>query len=1495
MSDNKRLNMYPLTNPQKRIWFTENIYSNSAMWNIGGAIKIDGSLNFDLVEAAINILIKKNETFRLNFINLDGDIYQYVKEYERISVEKHIFKDSEQFYQWAENDYKKGFSIGKEGLYYFSICHVKERESYIYLKMHHIISDGWSFALIVQELSNIYNDLFQGIEVNDSVENSYLEFIKGEESYTASNRFEKDKKYWIDKYNNLPEKLYNDKVTDIKGVRKVFRLDRGVSKNIQSFTMDNNCSLNTFFITVYLLYLYKMFDQKDIVIGNPTFNRTNRKERKTAGMFTSTMPFRFMVNKDLAVNDLFNDVNNELFSCFKHQKYPYNLLIQDLKLNQLGYDSLYNASINYYNGDFSIELHDKPIEVVEFYNGYQAYPLQIVIKEWTESGEIELAFDYKVNEYSEDSITTIYEYMITIIKSVINNPNEKVENIKLISQEDLRYLEIDFNCSKSLYPENNTIIQLFEEQVERTPDNVALCFNSTMLTYRELNSKSNQLARKLKAQGVGRESKVAVMAAHSCEMVIVILAIIKAGGAYVPIDANYPIERIKYMLEDSDVSLVLTNYGEDLGFPFKGELININDENLYTGEKSNLQTDTSPKDMVYIMYTSGSTGRPKGVMIEHKGLVNYIWWARKMYIKSGGEVFALYSSLSFDLTVTSIFTPLINGNRIEIYYDDGSEFILYKILKENKVNILKLTPAHLSLIKDRDNKNSSIQRFIVGGESLKVSLADSVYESFGGNIEIFNEYGPTETVVGCMIHRFDYHNDCGRAVPIGIPADNVQIYILDNKYNIVPYGKIGELYISGDGVARGYLNQHELTKNKFIENPFIKGSIMYKTGDAAKYRKDRIIEYVGRVDNQVKIRGHRIELEEVEKQLLSIKDVVEAVVIDREDSAGDKKLYAYIVTNSEMTSEEIKRYISKLLPSYMIPAAVVFMDKIPLTSNGKVNGRLLPEPINTSCSKGEIVTPRSALELKVVDVIKEVLNVNEISINDNFYELGGDSIKAIQIATKLNNIGLTIKVKDILSSNAISEVAAALTVEERILASQEYCEGKVGNTPITSWFFEQGLKKADHWNQSVLLKLSDNITAEMLDIGIKELIHHHDSLRFNYNKSTKSLFYNNEHLHREIKITEYDLSTLSDNEQKLQIKLLGEEFKGNFDIEKDLLFKACIFHLNNKERLLLITAHHLLVDGVSWRIILEDLSNILHQLQKGEEYKLSYKTHSVREWVESLEEYSKGITKEEKQYWEQVLQNKTLVPTDFNNENKGIVNLATVEAELSIEETNKLLGQANRVYGTDANEILLISLTLAISKFMKDKRVTLELEGHGRKEISNKVDISRTVGWFTSMYPVNLIIQGESLDSKIKELKEQLRGVPQKGFNYGVLRHINKSIKDDNSNYIRFNYLGDFDSTLKDRLFNVSYENSGVEFGKENHMTCLIEVVSMIINEKLRILINYNKNSFKDETMKDLEEEFLMRLKEVLEYCCNKESKEFTPSDFDAVELSQDDLDSLFG
>lgn len=1493
---------YGLTNPQKRILYTENIFSCPEIWNIGGAIKIYGKVDLQKLEKAINLLIEKNDVFRFRFIQKDNEVQQYVAGYQGKVIDGFNFNTYEDFVSWTSNDMNKKFKLFDDELYYFAICSVRNDCTYVYLRMHHIITDGWSYSLIAKQLCEIYNKLnSEGIEeyTEESVEYSYIDFIKNEQEYFKSVRYEKDREYWLSKFESLPEDLFNERSSDVNGRRKVFNLDLEKSLKIKQFIKEYKLSLNTFFIAVYSIFINKIYQKEDIVLGTPVLNRASKKERNMIGMFTSTMPFRYNLKPDIIIEDLVNEVNKELMKSFFHQKYPYNFLVKDLELSRQGYDSLFETCINCYNTDFRYCINDIPIESIEFYSGKQAYSLQLIIKDWREGGELTLALDYKIDRYSDEDIEQIYSYLNKIIDQMITKPQEQIKNIDLLTSEEKTKLMYELNSVKADYPKDKTIYELFEEQADKTPRNVALSFEDKELTYKELNTKANQLARKLRERGIKRESKVGIMTRHSLETVISILAVMKAGAVYVPMDPAYPAERINYMIEDSEIKLILTNIEIDTGsfskLNFNGEVLRIDDFRLFSGENDNLEKFNSPEDLVYIIYTSGSTGRPKGVMIKHMGLVNYIWWAKKMYITDSKDTFALYSSLSFDLTVTSIFTPLIAGNKLNIYYDDGTEFILYKILRDNQTSIIKLTPAHLQLLRDMDNSKSAVKTFIVGGENLKCNLASEIYKSFNGKIRIFNEYGPTETVVGCMIYEYNYEKDKEGSVPIGGPADNVQVYILDKYLNILPSKVVGELYISGDGVAKGYLNNKELTEKVFINNPFIPGKIMYKTGDTAKYGENEVIEYIGRVDKQIKIRGHRIEIEEIEKQLLKLKGIKAAVVIVYDDPSGEKKLCAYVISSEVLKAKETRKQLSEFLPNYMIPAYVEQIDKIPLTANGKIDTKLLPLPDFNAKSKGFIQASNDREEV-LINAAKQILNVENISINDNFYELGGDSIKAIQISSQLNNVGLKITVKDILSKDSFEEIASCIESSKRDV-QQGICEGEIEKTPIIEWFFEQKFSQCNYWNQSVLLRISSNLSIEMLQKAISEIIRHHDGLRINYNKELNVLYYNNEYLKINQNIEFYDLSALDKEKQKIRLMEIGEELKGSFDIENKILFKAAAFDLGAGERRLLLIAHHLVVDGVSWRIILEDLNILLQQQINGQEIRLPLKTHSFQEWAEELTHFIGKIPEAEKDYWRKIELSHEQIEGDFNLEKDTYDTVESIEVlkeVLSKENTDALLTKANEAYGTEGSELLIIALALAAFKQFQRETITFELEGHGRENISEEVDVARTVGWFTSMYSAQLRAGNTDLGSNIKELKEQLRGIPRKGFGYGILKYAAKTLSYTDEQHIRFNYLGDFQNSLQGELFELAKEDSGCDFGKENKITCLLEVIAMVIEGRLSISISYSKNRFERDTMVNLLNEYVKQINSLINHCCNIKGREFTPSDFDGLEISQDDLESLF-
>ncbi|MBD1372685.1 amino acid adenylation domain-containing protein [Hazenella sp. IB182357] len=1483
---------FPLTHPQKRIWYIEQLMPGTALHHICGIAELKGKIDIQVFEETIIRFIEKHEAFRIHFFEENQEAYQTISDFAltKIDLKDFSLEDNPQLScdKWMKQEIEKPFHLINHDLFYMAIYKISDSRIGLFIKIHHLIFDGWSIHILAKQLCEMYEQRMASESVESPFICSYREFIDKEQQYLNSERFLKDENFWKSKFESLPELIFNESSDEISGKRKSFFIDEKLSIEMKRWTERHQCSLNEWFIMLLQIYIRKMLGKQDIVIGTPVYNRSGKREKQTIGMFTSTVPLRCEMDEHVSVKEYVKQVKKEIRKSYKHQKYPYDLLVKEMQLKKHGYNHLFQCCVNYYNFKPSNQL----LDAEEVYNGYQLYPLQLVIKDWSDQSSLQLDFDFKTSVFTDLQIEQMYAKILQLADQILNNTNITIENLQLITETETQRLIYDFNHNETHYPKDKTIVQLFENQVEATPDRTAVTCENEVLTYGQLNKKANQLARSLQRDGIGRGQVVGVYASHSTELIVSILATLKTGAAYLPIDVCATPTRIEEILVDSEASCILTDRDipQDLGFT--GMIVGIKDQQLYLQDASNLNTIIHPDDLVYMIYTSGSTGKPKGVMIEHCSLVNYAYWSQKTYVNHMDEIFALYSSLAFDLTVTSIFTPLIGGNQIRVYQENDENFVLYDILADNKVTIIKLTPAHLSLLQDKSFPHSSVKRLIVGGEALKASLAQKIHQNFAQEIEIFNEYGPTETTVGCMVHLFDQTVSNQISVPIGTPADNVQIYILDEKLKPVPLGCIGELYISGDGVAKGYWNRPDLTRKYFIDNPFISGRKMYKTGDLARFLDGEMIEYVGRKDSQIKLRGYRIELGEIEYQLLQLPNIKEAVVVDCEMNSH-RHLCAYIVKESstnQMTAFKLKQELSKSLPVYMVPAHFIFMDNIPLTSNGKVNRSQLPLEFTSeeNMTEDQVLTE---IEKKVIAILQEILKVNSISIMDDFYKLGGDSIKAIQLASKLKSMGLNIRVKDILTYSVIKEIVACIEEDQddRTI-NQEMIEGQIALSPIVSWFFSQEFKQSHHWNQSVLLNLSDEFEIDRFERIMNDLIKHHDSLRINLNEKTGMLFYNSHHVSQKFDVKRVDLSSISYERQQMELERLGFELKSTMNLENDLLLRACYFDLGKQGKRLLITAHHLIIDAVSWRILLQDMIKLLED--RNLSGTLPKKTHSYQYWVNQVETYASRLTDQDAVYWKSMKASKTWLPSDsvLNDQSQSIQQHSE---RLHSEETQALLTKANEAFKTEPVDLLIAALAITVKEFTNQNRVCIEMEGHGREEFENGLDLSRSVGWFTSMFPMQIEIGEEMISTKIKSVKEQMRKVPNKGFDYLILKYLSRDLLDDNGSMIRFNYLGDFDATVYPKLFTLSDESSGADIGSLNHLTAAMDITAMVINHELRLSISFNHNVFSPNTIQSFMEKWLYHLRTIIDYCSNQDHIEFTPSDFETLNLSQDELDSL--
>lgn len=1488
----------------------ESIYPGTSLYKMVSAVTIEDALDFRLLEQAVQLTIRRHDILRIRLVEQDGEAVQYVSDDHHMALEFADFSMYDdprvEFERWVQRQTAKPFQLHGGPLCDFPLYRLSDREQGFLVKFHHMISDGWSSNMIIADICAAYAALARGEAPDATPAPSYLLYVDTERGYLESERFAKNRRFWNDKFRELPETLLSCSSDEIAGVRRTYRIDPELSLAIKAFAAERKCSVNAFFVLLYGLYMSKISGQEEVALGTPVLNRSGQKEKRMAGMFTSTMPFRCAFPGGEPVAGALGRLQQELTECYFHQRYPYDLLIQDVELKRKGFDNLFHVCVNYYNTVVPSDVNGAAVEVVERYNGFQIYSQQLVIKDWSDTDGLTIDVDYKTRDYTAAQIDDMYERLLHLSRQIVERPDASLAELSLLKEDERRWQLEQFNATRTDYPRNSSIDRLFEEQAERTPERPALVFQGVELSYRELNERANQLARLLQRKGVGRESFVGVLTRHSLETVIGILAVIKAGGTYLPLEPTYPEERIRYMLDDSGCGLLLTNLAPAERPAFSGEVVDLADAALYAGAAGNLGVAHAPGDLAYIIYTSGSTGKPKGAMIEHRGLVNYIWWAKLMYVKEEREVFPLYSSLAFDLTVTSIFTPLISGGTIRVYRDDGDEYVLYRIMRDNEATVVKLTPAHLALLKDTDYRHSSVRRFIVGGEDLRVSLAASIYESFGGRIELCNEYGPTETVVGCMIHVFDPQRDTKASVPIGIPAHNVQIYILDAGLQPVPVHTIGEMYISGDGIARGYWNRRDLTAERFMDNPFVPGQRMYRTGDLAKLLDSGLIEYAGRVDHQVKIRGYRIELGEIEKQISQLAAVKDVVVIDREQAdGGGKYLCAYIVKLGAVSDQELRSYLLERLPDYMVPAYMVELAEIPLNANGKVNRALLPEPVAAAAGARDeeaFVASRTEEERLLTGVLSEVLRMPQVGLTDNFYHLGGDSIKAIQAASKLKRAGYTIKVKHMLSNPVIAGMLAFMEPDKTAAADQGPCAGTVGATPITAWFFALGLPRPEHYNQSVLLHVAEKQDPRVLAALLDALVAHHDSLRLRVDPASGELSYHERLAAGVVEV--HDLSALSAEEQLAELNRRGERLKASLDLRSGPLFKGCLFDLGPSGQRLLLTAHHLVTDGISWRVLLEDLEMLMTAQAERKPFSPPAKTNSYQAWADYVQRHSETALKEYP-YWSAVLAGETPLPLDGAGAAAGADREAeaaagpagsavTLSEQLTGAVTAQLLTSSGAAYGTEPHELLTAALAAAVGETFGVSEAVVELEGHGREELGEPLDISRTVGWFTSIYPVRLTVQSHAPGEQIKTTKEQLRTIPRKGVGYGHLAYMTGTLPPDpQRRRIRFNYLGDFDASFSGQRFTLSAERSGADSSPANPLTALLDINAMIVGGQLRFELTYSPQQVRGETAQRLSRALAGRVQAFIRHCCARDQVEFTPSDFETLDISQDELDGL--
>jgi amino acid adenylation domain-containing protein/non-ribosomal peptide synthase protein (TIGR01720 family) len=1052
------------------------------------------------------------------------------------------------------------------------------------------------------------------------------------------------------------------------------------------------------------------------------------------------------------------------------------------------------------------------------------------------------------------------------------------------------------------------LYELVEVQAARTPEAVAVVSHGESLTYQELNTRANRLARSLTRHGVGPEALVGICVERSPEMIVGLLAILKAGGGYVPIDRNYPRERIAYMIDDAQITVLLTQERllDLLPEPAGPRLCVDRDwPEIAKQDGTNLATRQSSDHVAYVIYTSGSTGRPKGVAITHRSAGALIHWAHTVYRPEDLQGVLASTSLCFDLSVFELFVPLSGGGRV-IIAEHALE--LPTLSGAAEVTLVNTVPSAIGELLRQRGLPRSVRTVNLAGEPLQPALVDQLYAL--DHIEhVFDLYGPSEdTTYSTYALRRRY----GPAT-IGRPIANTQVYLLDPQLTPVPVGVPGELYIAGAGLARGYWNRPSLTAEKFLPNPFgtKPGSRLYRTGDLARYRQDGTLEFLGRIDHQIKLRGFRIELGEIEAHLLKHPEIRETVVLAREDRPGEKRLVAYVVARQEPApaSETVRRGLSAQLPDYMLPSVFVWLPALPLTPNGKIDRRALPAPDGDEQREQGYVPPRTPAEGILARIWAQVLGVERVGVQDNFFELGGDSIMGLQIIARAKHAGVVLTPRQLFQHQTITELAAAAGDQatsaggDRVVPPEQGpVTGDVPLMPIQRWFFEQELPNPHHWNQAVLVETLQPLEHHALKAAVEHLLQHHDALRMQFIHEGQGWRQTNA-ANGVASFIVVDLSHVSGEAQSSVLESVASEWQARLHLTDGPLLQAVLFQLGagRSDRLLLIV-HHVVVDGVSWRVLLEDLQAAYQQHVCGRVIQLPAKTTSLKQWAERIQSHAQSnVLEQEEVYWLDRRRTQVKpVPVDDPLGDRTEVSVERVTGSLSEEETDALLHEVPSAYQTQINEVLLAALVQALGSWMQSSIVLVDLEGHGREDLFPELDVSRTVGWFTTIYPVLLELVPGSPADVLKSVKEQLRRIPNRGIGYGVLRYLDgaEQVADELRTYpaaqICFNYLGQLDQALPERSqFAPAHESVGREHDLRSPLQYELDISVEVQAGRLEVTWSYSRERYRRATIDMLSKNYRRCLEDVIAHCLSPDAGGYTPSDFPDIAIEQDALDTI--
>lgn len=1494
----------PLSYAQQQMWLLDQMNPGSVSYTVSNVMLFSVKIDPEILSKAIAEVIRRHETLRTTFSAIDGKPFQVINNPSDVSVPEVDLtqlpaKNRDRAAQKQIRDQARILWDLENGpLFRYQLIKIGEEKFLLAMTLHHITTDGRSMGILSNEIQTFYRTFKDGKPSPlKELSIQYADYAIWQRDYLRGEKIKPHLDYWKRKLDDtsileIPTDHPRPQVNRYRGGQVSIFMDKSLVHGMRDLALKEGATIFMALLASFQLLLARYTGQDDICVGTPTANRSQQKLEQLIGYFINTLVIRTKIEGNPSFRQLLNSVRTSCVEAYDHQDVPFEKLVDRLGVQRdLSHNPLFQVLFVHQKlaEEEGPTTHSRQERAEQ-----ETANFDLVLNAQESMDSLECKFIYNSDLFEKSTIQHMGERLELLIRQCISQPDQALSQTSMLLPSERTQILNSFSLEETTEQETRFAHQVIEDHAKRNKDKVAIRLGDETLTYGKLNEQSSQMAHYLKTLGVGPESIVGWCVERTPEIFIGLLGIMKSGGTFLPLDPALPRERMEYMLKDTAASLVLTQ--KKLMDKIPENLCDIvlldeTQDKIASYDKVAPDNCVQAENMAYIIYTSGSTGLPKGVMVEHRNLAKLISSQIPNFNVTTESRVLQTLSLSFDAALGEIFRTLMAGGTLHLAHKDDlmPGLPMIELLKEQKITSVAVSAAALAALPKVSPELKALKNLTVGGDTCSPELV----AHWSKNRRFMNAYGPTETTIGATLAA---NWDPDSKPPLGRPLPNVEVYILDRWMQPVPVGTPGELFIGGVGVTRGYLNRPDQTAASFVPHPFTDkpGERLYRTGDLLRWLPDGKLDFLGRMDHQVKIRGYRIELSEIESVLNRHPKVGQVVVVVHKTN-GVKRLAAYVtpMAKEKPKSGELRLFLKDSLPDYMVPAFLIICDSFPLTVNGKIDKNALPKPSSEQLQlEQEYVAPKSDLEKLISGIWGDVLGIEKVGVQSNYFELGGDSIMSIRVVARITEAGYQLSLKEMFTHQTVRELAAVLSEGSSVVtAEQGMVTGDVPLTPVQQWFFEQESDNPHFFNQWMAIPCPPALDSDKMHDALARVMDHHDALRMRYKKSDTGQWSQwNSDILEPVPFSEVDLSAVPDSECPAIIQKEYQKLQCSLDLEKGSLFQVCWFNPGPQQPgRLLVVVHHIVMDIVSWTSLIEDLMLVYRQIDSSKEVRLPVKTSSFKQWALVLEEYAHSETlKKELPYWLRLSQHPLHpLPVDFPDSDHGLSTSRSILVEMEPFQTDQLLNAVTPFFETRFSDLLLAALVIAVNRFSGNKQVQIKVEGQGREDVGEELNLSRTLGWFTSFYPMSFRVDTDnSLEEQIRAILDRIGEVPNRGIGYSILRYLNhkKDIQNQINNIpqseIAFNYSGqsgadNSDSkqlSKSDADFWAMLGETGkiqLEESDQGLRRHLIEIGAGIIDNRLTVRFIYGGKRFKEQSIKRFSSLLLFTLDNLIELLDN--------------------------